>query len=111
MNFDLSNPTTQAMIGGFVRSGLIWLAGIIGASGYFTNTDAATAAGLIVGAAGLVWSIIQKRNAAANAHATVITAVTATARNPAAAPAVIAAAKATPQNVGAIMSAARGSSF
>jgi len=114
MNFDLSNPTTQAMIGGFVRSGLIWLAGILGASGYFTSTDAATAAGIIVGLAGLVWSIIQKRSSAKAANtqvAVAIQAVQAPNAAPGAAAAVVAAHAANPGDVSAMRAAARSGSF
>ena len=89
MNFDLSNPQTQAILGGIVRSLLV----AAGGAGMMSGDQLGTVAGAIVALAGVAWSIYQKHNSSVTAHATLTTAVNAAASSPTDATDIIAAAK------------------
>lgn len=87
---DLTNPVTQQIIGGVIRSVII----AIGGGAIMTGNQESSLAGALAVVLGIGWSIWQKRKTAANSHATLTTAVQATAASPADASAIIAQAKA-----------------
>jgi hypothetical protein len=87
---DLSNPVTQQMMGGVIRS--ILVAG--GGAGIFSGDQLGIVAGSLAALIGVAWSLYQKRAAATDKHVTVAAAVHATVANPQNATNIIAAAKA-----------------
>jgi hypothetical protein len=105
-NIDFSNPTTQAMIGGVVRSLLIAAGGLGLAGNQITQVSGAIAMLIGVG-----WSLWSKKATATDAHLTLATAVNVAANNPQNASAVIAAHAANPGDIGAMRQAAKTGSF
>lgn len=87
---DLSNPTTQAMIGGIIRSILV----AAGGAGVMSGDQLGVIAGALAALIGVGWSIYQKKSAADSKVITVATAVHAAAATPENALAIIADAKA-----------------
>lgn len=87
---DLSNPVTQQMIGGVIRSILV----ACGGAAIMSGDQLGIVAGAIAALIGVGWSIYQKKSAHENAHVTTAIAVHAAVANPQNASAIIADAKA-----------------
>ena len=106
--FDFSNPTTQAMWGGFIRSAMI-MAGGFGLS----QSQLVQVSGAIVCLLGVGWSLWAHKSQAVAANTQVAVAVQAVMGSsaPGAAAAVVAAHAANPGDVQAMRQAARTGTF
>jgi hypothetical protein len=106
--FDFSNPTTQAMWGGFIRSALI-MAGGFGLS----QNQLVQVSGAVVCLIGVGWSLYAHKSQANAANTQVAVAVQAVQASsaPGAAAAVVAAHAANPGDVSAMRAAARSGTF
>ena len=87
---DFSNPITQQMIGGILRSLLI----AAGAGSALSSDQLTAGAGALAVLIGIAWSLAQKRFAAEAQHDAVAKAVAAVAADPASAHDVIAQSRA-----------------
>lgn len=87
---DVSNPVTQQMIGGLIRSLLI----AAGAGSALSGDQLTASAGALAVLVGIAWSLAQKRLSAEAQHAAVVEAVARVAADPASAHDVVAASRA-----------------
>lgn len=87
---DFSNPVTQQMIGGVIRSLLI----AVGAGGALSGDQLTAGAGALAVLVGICWSLASKRLAADKQHDAVVRAVVTVAADPSTAHAVIAESRA-----------------
>lgn len=87
---DLSNPVTQQIVGGIIRSLIV----AAGGAGIMSGDQLGVFAGAVAALIGVGWSIYQKRATAKDSHAMLTQAVELTAAAPHNADSIIAAAKA-----------------